>query len=340
MAVRTHALLLAAAILFAAGPASALPPYLDGETTIDDELGLGRGMVAGDFNNDGRLDYAAAGFQTQVAVFLDTGEGFEQVIISEGAAARDVELGDFDHDGDLDLAVASASDPRGIVVYLNQDDGTSWTTLPRCGGLTHSIDVADIDGDGDLDVAGGAAGELQVCYWDDGELISAAIPTWGADDLEVALADIDGDGDLEILTSDTSGEVDRILWANDTGDGWEDHTIVEGVTASPIPADVDGDGDTDFFTVSTGDADFRGWFENVDGGRPGRSTRLTPPTAAASWPTWIKMATSTSSCTPTVSTSRCSTMERAWPSRPWPPISTTGRVDSLWPTQMGTAIWT
>lgn len=118
------------------------------------------GMVAGDFNGDGKLDlavgqevsnsgYGSFGFQ----IFLGNGDGTFTLL--PPVLGPDVPLiaGDFNGDGKLDLAVAGGNT---VQIYLGNGDGTFQAeavySLPS-GTYVAGLATADFNGDGILDLA-------------------------------------------------------------------------------------------------------------------------------------------------------------------------------------------
>ena len=123
-------------------------------------------MAVGDFNNDGLLDVAAAGWSdeagTDVAVInRNNGDGTFTTVVSEnlvGAEKGTVMLADLDGDGLLDLFVTGESCPEGwakiAYVFKNNGDGTfqpkASTSLE--GACKGGADWADVNGDGLIDI--------------------------------------------------------------------------------------------------------------------------------------------------------------------------------------------
>jgi hypothetical protein len=90
-------------------------------------------VVVGDFNRDGKLDFAVAANSLQV--FLGNGDGTFQPPANylTGTGAFYVSAADLNHDGKLDLVV---TDLAGLFILMGNGDGTfqAPTTLAApCG---------------------------------------------------------------------------------------------------------------------------------------------------------------------------------------------------------------
>ena len=123
----------------------------------------GRGMVAGDFNEDGREDIARATYSSgMIKVFLSNGDRtfIETNLVASGLGNNDpyaLAAGDFDEDGHLDLIVAGGS--SGDVNFLKGFGNGTFTNL-GVNGLWANLkvntyggwDAFDYNGDGHLDL--------------------------------------------------------------------------------------------------------------------------------------------------------------------------------------------
>lgn len=125
------------------------------------------GIVSGDFNGDGKPDFAVANFNgNSVYVFLGNGDG----TFSAAPGSPDAEggpdpytlaLGDFNMDGNADLAVLNYPYPGpaapGSVTLMLGDGKGGFTLSPNApapvGLHAYDVETADFNGDGTPDLA-------------------------------------------------------------------------------------------------------------------------------------------------------------------------------------------
>ena len=132
------------------------------EDTSLSSVGLAASSVAwGDYDNDGDLDLAAAGFtasNTAVTMIYENDPPGALTLSSSaltGIVAGGLAWGDYDNEGDLDLAVIG-NDVQGQIIKIYRNDNGTFNEDPF--KLLKEMDFGavswvDVDGDGDLDLA-------------------------------------------------------------------------------------------------------------------------------------------------------------------------------------------
>ena len=189
---------------------------------------FGQSLTIGDFNGDGRPDFAV-GTSIQGRrdlVYLGRADGGWdklEIDVRPDAYVRSVLAADFDRQGRSDLAVGYQSYEAGVwrfgVDVFYPRPGGKWQrrTLAAkegMGGVT-ALGAGDLDGDGNLDlVALTSTGETWIFLGDGKGFFTretAPIPAYGpgCGGNRVRLADLDGDGKDEIVAS-WSGEYEAI----------------------------------------------------------------------------------------------------------------------------------
>src|SRR5438309_4487479 len=93
------------------------------------------GIVAADFNNDGKADLAVSdGIGNIVSILLGNGDGTFKAAsgspVPVGHGPFTEVLGDFNSDGELDLAVVNLNDNTVTILFVNGDGTNSETTCP------------------------------------------------------------------------------------------------------------------------------------------------------------------------------------------------------------------
>jgi FG-GAP-like repeat len=222
-------------------------------------------IAIGDFNADGRNDFAVSNFVGgDVRVFLrnpgNTGftqEGAGYAALNAGAVA----LGDFDGDGRLDFVVAryNSSD---VLTYLRNGANTGFTLE---GGTPvqsnpRSLAVGDWDGDNRTDFAVTNVGSGSVSVMlrngtNNGFTNDADSPILVSGDPQtIRAADFDGNGRPDIAFASSGTNVATVLlrgagFAADLGSPF-------GVGSAPVgvaPGDLDNDGVPDLAVANQGD---------------------------------------------------------------------------------------
>jgi hypothetical protein len=192
-------------------------------------------FALGDFNRDGKLDVAVAGYGAapdgsgagSVILLLGKGDGtFETPVtlpVPSGLHPVAVAAADFNGDGVLDLAVALidktfSGNPETLAIFLGEGNSAFGPVrtfaLQSLAGAAGAIAIGDLNGDGKLDLAvssnnagsdlidillGDGAGGFQAMANPPGTYFYAPIP--------MAIADVNGDGAADIVAGGPEGAV-------------------------------------------------------------------------------------------------------------------------------------
>jgi hypothetical protein len=192
----------------AAGPPPLQRPLQFARSDYD--AGAPRGLVAGDFNGDKKVDLAFTdSMQGKVVVLLGDGYGtFARRVISPTAfkVPERLAIGDFNGDGHLDIAVTSYFGGAEIEVLLGNGDGSFRPRFRHdVGGRSRWVAVGDLNRDGKLDlaVAASVAGQIIVLFGNgDGTFRENGRYPAERDVAALALVDLNGDGALDIVADD------------------------------------------------------------------------------------------------------------------------------------------
>ncbi len=213
----------------------------------------------GDYDSDGDLDLAVAGFTGGGAVtkiYRNDGNGnftdIEAGLLGVGEGS--VAWGDYDSDGDLDLAVGGETDDvdagegSSTRIYRNEGNGTfapvgAGVEGAGAGVRRGYLDWVDYDSDGDLDLAvwSGAV------YRNDGDdqFSRVPLPAGGT----MAWADYDSDGDMDLAISTPPPEP-ILIYRKDRS--FTKVASLPFVSASLQWGDHDADGDLDLAVAGEG----------------------------------------------------------------------------------------
>jgi hypothetical protein len=178
------------------------------------------GVAVGDFNQDGKLDFAASGPSgSQLSIYLGNGDGTFQArkIVADSTASGEniqgLAAADLSHDGKTDLVEIVGNKALGgnsLQVWISNGNGT-FTTGQRSSGSQiiggFGTFAGDFDGDGKADVATIYADKgpvtVQVWYGDGaghlGSPLTRTDPN-NYDSLSMQVADINNDGRSDLVT--------------------------------------------------------------------------------------------------------------------------------------------
>jgi len=259
---------------------------------------LPSGIVTGDFNGDGKLDWVVSnGGDNTLYIYLGNGDGTSQlpvVIPLTGQAPVSIATGDLNGDGKLDLVVAEA-DTNTVGILLGNGDGTFQPEieLQDPNVAIQGVSIADVDGDGHPDlviaVYGGTGLYINVDFevlLNDGSgnfdppIYGPKLISDGIDEgFSVAVSDLNGDGipDLLVVGGDAYGTTAKTYFGNGNGTFTAGRLIwtsqinptIESDIANAFLADLNGDGCADATLAMTGgyieifDNDCKGNFPQV-----------------------------------------------------------------------------
>ena len=218
--------------------------------------GTGVALVEGDFNGDGKADFAVA-LNGSVSVLLGNGDGtFRAPLISVSGVnptgSLSLATGDFNRDGKADLVVIGGG---RVTVLLGNGDGTfrAGASYAVASNAT-TVVAADFNHDGYADLAIDTGGVQVFLGHGDGTFQPNAILV-DASATSFAVADFNGDGITDFVTNGPSG----ITVFLNHGDGsfgalppfdapfilWSDGGAGHGGVTSFTVGDFNGDGKAD-----------------------------------------------------------------------------------------------
>jgi len=230
------------------------------------------GLVAGDFNRDGRTDLATANYgENDVSVLLGNGDGtFQtQVTYAVGSGPAALVSGDFTGDGRTDLAIAN-SGSNDVSVLLGNGDGTFQPQVTYAvGSEPQSLVSGNFTGDGrtDLAVANSGSNDVSVLLGNgDGTFGPQVTYAVGSDPLALVTGDFTGDGRTDLAVTNHNDNDVSVLLGH--GDGTFGPQVTYAVGNDPqalVTGDFTGDGRTDLAVANSYSSDVSVLLGNGDG---------------------------------------------------------------------------
>jgi hypothetical protein len=217
-------------------------------------------IAVGDFNKDGKLDFANVDYSNGgaglVSVFLGNGDGTfkAKVDYPAGNGPDGIAAADVNGDGILDLVVANDTG-SSISVLIGNGDGTFKTHKDYdAGSFPHWIAVGDFNGDGKPDLVETNEGQDTVgVFINNGDGTFKEMQTFPVSKFpySVSVGDFNHDGKLDLAVTGYQYSVVSVLLGK--GDGSFDAHVDYQTGTSPAvveTADINKDGKLDLVTVN------------------------------------------------------------------------------------------
>jgi hypothetical protein len=224
------------------------------------------GPAIGDFNGDGRPDYAVPTNAGPIDILLGAGNGtFTNGITINTTSPFEptsVVVGDFNGDGKQDLAVLSAAGTGSVNIYLGNGNGTFQTAknYPVATSTSESrlLAVGDFNRDGIQDLVATNDGLNNVSILlgvGDGSFQAPVYYSVENNPWNVVVGDLNQDGFLDLAVSSDGGSYVAILQGNGDGTFKPFTTAYTGASqvGSVAIGDFNGDGFPDLATTSAPD---------------------------------------------------------------------------------------
>lgn len=214
------------------------------------------GLVAGDFNGDGKLDLVVMGRTGTDSTYILLGNGdgtFQAPVPIAGSIYSSVAAGDFNGDGKLDLVLATPNFGTGstIAILLGNGDGTFQPATTYSVSSGPFLAVGDFNGDGKPDIATAGGSTISVLINNGNGTFGSPINETITGNIEaLAAADMNGDGKLDLVVP-FGGATGGVAVLPGNGNGTFKSAIVytnnllSPYGSSVAVADFNGDGKLD-----------------------------------------------------------------------------------------------
>ncbi len=224
------------------------------------------GPAIGDFNGDGRPDYAVPTNAGPVVILLGAGNGTftngTTIDTTSPFEPTSVVVGDFNGDGKQDLAVLSAAGTGSVNIYLGNGNGTfqAAKNYPVAASTSASrlLAVGDFNRDGiqDLVATNDSLNQVAIILGNgDGSFQAPSYYPVGAAPWNVVVGDLNQDGFLDLAVASDGSSSISVLQGN--GDGTFKPYTAFNTGASQVGSvaigDFNGDGYPDLASTSSPD---------------------------------------------------------------------------------------
>lgn len=221
-----------------------------------------RGLLAGDFNHDGKLDLVTANDApaNAVSVLLGHGNGVfdPPKNFNAGPTPYSLTSDDFNGDGNADLVMANYRSSDTVTVMLGNGNGTFGMPVSyAAGSFSNGVAIADFNNDGkkDLIVANVFQGQLSLLLGNGDGSFKAPMskPYNGANPDQIACGDFNHDGKQDLaVTNFNFGTVSVLLGDGTGGFGAASSYTVGTLVSSVTTMDLNKDGTLDLIVASQG----------------------------------------------------------------------------------------
>ncbi len=165
-------------------------------------------VTTGDFNGDGKADFATANIRSNsVSFFLGDGQGkFDISTFAVGTSPFAIAASDFNGDGKSDIVTANTGSGDVSILISDGADGFALSSI-NVGYAPRSVTVGDFNGDGRADIAAansasdGFSSSVAILMGDGiGKFIFSTYVKVGSSPGSIAVGDFNGDGNDDFLT--------------------------------------------------------------------------------------------------------------------------------------------
>jgi hypothetical protein len=214
------------------------------------------GVVAADFNGDGKMDLACVnGNDSTLTVLTNNGSGGFVTSGTYAVGARPVAVAaaDVNGDGKMDLICAN-QDGSSLSVLTN--DGSGGFVLSgtyNTVGHPQSVVAADVNGNGKVDLVSATySGQLMVFTNDgSGNFVIGYSYNLGVNLYAVTTADVNGDGKIDLICEDSGNDTFVFTNSGNVTFGLNaTYTVGNGHGWTMVAADFNGDGKVDLACVN------------------------------------------------------------------------------------------